>query len=176
MYKVYLGVHDKHDILNPQKPVVEKTIWKYVIHPDFNSDSVLNDIAILKLTEPVELSKYIQVACLPVPQSSFYPDPGMTALAAGWGVTSFGGEQPRSLRNVRLNIFEGEMCNDIFPETPKNWDTQICGGVLEGGIDTCQGDSGGAIYTLEIVDGVSKYIASGIVSYGKGCGLQNTPA
>jgi secreted trypsin-like serine protease len=51
----------------------------------------------------------------------------------------------------------------------KNWNTQICAGEYAGGKDTCQGDSGGPLYVLDTINGKSKYILSGITSYGYSC-------
>jgi hypothetical protein len=37
------------------------------------------------------------------------------------------------------------------------------------------GDSGGALYVMDNVNGALKYVAAGIVSYGFGCALPNSP-
>lgn len=42
------------------------------------------------------------------------------------------------------------------------------------GKDTCQGDSGGGVYTEDKVGNKTKMIAAGIVSYGYECG-RNIP-
>ena len=44
---------------------------------------MLNDIAMLKLTEKVTLSNYIKVACLPLSNYSF-PSYNQKSYAAGW--------------------------------------------------------------------------------------------
>lgn len=43
----------------------------------------------------------------------------------------------------------------------------FCAGKVEGGIDSCFGDSGGAL----VIDGIQY----GIVSWGIGCALKNRP-
>ncbi len=57
----------------------------------------------------------------------------------------------------------------------KNWDTQICAGEYNGGKDTCQGDSGGAIYTADFINNKLKFVAVGVVSYGEGCAQRGKP-
>ena len=52
-----------------------------------------------------------------------------------------------------------------------NWNTQICAGDINGGKDTCQGDSGGPLYVLGTINGKSKYILSGVTSFGYQCAI-----
>ncbi len=54
-------------------------------HPDYNSLTNLNDIAILKLAEQAPLNKYIQPACLPTVNSFNYPPLEVASWAVGWG-------------------------------------------------------------------------------------------
>jgi len=51
----------------------------------------------------------------------------------------------------------------------------MCAGEIAGGKDTCQGDSGGPLYVLGTVNGKSKYVVAGVVSYGFGCGFKGYP-
>ena len=44
----------------------------------------MNDIAIIKLSVPVRLNKYIQIACLPKTQSTNFPPVGSKAWIVGW--------------------------------------------------------------------------------------------
>lgn len=53
-------------------------------HPSFDSDSVLNDIAIFKLSNSVNLNPNIKLACLPKSTSSAYPPSSDSVYAAGW--------------------------------------------------------------------------------------------
>ena len=58
------------------------------------------------------------------------------------------------------------MCSSVLTEFEKDWDSQICAGELDGSEDTCQGDSGGSLYVKDTIDGKSKFVTAGIVSYG----------
>ena len=56
-----------------------------IIHPRYNKTGLLgsNDLAILKLKEPLTFSEKVQAACLPDP--SFSPGPGELAFISGYG-------------------------------------------------------------------------------------------
>ncbi len=45
---------------------------------------VYNDISLLILSEPVELTPEIQLACLPNENSSTYPEANSTVYLSGW--------------------------------------------------------------------------------------------
>lgn len=101
---------------------------------------VTNDIAILKLAQPVELDTNVQVACLPDPNTKMYPkESNIEAYAVGWGTTEEGGFLPEYLQNVVLRIYNGSTCENASAQINPNWDTQICAGEYKGGKDTCQG-------------------------------------
>lgn len=93
----------------------------------------------------------------------------------GWGTTQQGGAVSTRLRNVRLTIYDHRRCDDVLPQAVKNWHSQLCAGELAGGRDTCQGDSGGSLFVRDSVDGQTKFIAVGVVSYGDGCAKPLTP-
>jgi secreted trypsin-like serine protease len=65
------------------------------------------------------------------------------------------------------------MCSKV--SSGKNWDSQICAGEYNGGKDSCQGDSGGGLFVNETVGNESRYVVSGIVSYGDGCAVPGLP-
>jgi secreted trypsin-like serine protease len=102
----------------------------------------LNDIAILKLKNQVDLNSKVQIACLPTNKSNSYPGTNVDSIAAGWGNLEFEGSSPNILNEVDLKIYESSYCSRVLKGLDKNWDSQICAGDMEGFKDTCQGDSG----------------------------------
>jgi len=82
------------------------------------------------------------------------------------GTTSYEGAPSNELKNAKINIFNSTMCSSVLTEFDKDWDSQICAGELDGSEDTCQGDSGGSLYVRDTVDGKTKFVTAGIVSYG----------
>lgn len=122
------------------------------------------------------MNENIQVACLPNAKWNQYPQPNVPAWSMGWGTTSEGGTTPNLLNNVKLTIYNSSYCSQVVAYDTKNWDTQLCAGdYVNGGKDTCQGDSGGALYVLDIVNNKIKYVCAGVVSYGEGCGEKQKP-
>lgn len=141
-------------------------------HPNYSSETALNDIAILKLASPVDLTRTVQIACLPDESMGDYPSEyNQSVWAMGWGTTISGAQVISNVqKNVVLTLYEPSKCAKILPARPKDWSAQLCIGYTPGGRDTCQGDSGGGVYMKR---DNNSYIAVGVVSYGDGCGKVN---
>lgn len=140
------------------------------VHPSYNAVSSGNDIALLKLAEPVPTSLVSSYAQLPsVTLDNTYVGTGDTVKVIGWGTTSSGGSQSNILREVFVPVTSESACNSAYGGI--DYDTQVCAGFTSGGQDSCQGDSGGPL--LFTVSG-EDYVA-GLVSFGQGCALPNFP-
>ncbi|XP_069364373.1 venom protease-like [Maniola hyperantus] len=153
-----------------------KTIHK---HPNYNSPSKYNDIALLELNADVDFETDIRPACLWTK-----PDfPGYAkAIATGWGVVD--PKQPTKtsdeLKKVSLSLLENDFCNETLRDTfYRHWggfsDDQMCAGELRGGQDTCQGDSGSP---LQVASRANKCIfhVIGVTSFGRACARSGKPA
>ncbi|XP_037793037.1 trypsin-1-like [Penaeus monodon] len=140
-------------------------VAKVILHPNYVSSGYDNDIALLKLSETLDLSKNkeLRSVCLPADDSKNYA--GALGIAAGWGKLQYGGSQPDKLMEVTLPILEQSCWGKTVTER------MLCAGYKEGGKDTCQGDSGGPLYVVE----GSKYFQVGITSFGDGCANPNSP-
>ncbi|EDW83059.2 uncharacterized protein Dwil_GK22652 [Drosophila willistoni] len=118
------------------------TIYK---HPDYNKDLYYNDIALLKLSQNVHLTKYVR----PIRLWVFSELPTTIAFAMGYGATSFAKAMTNRLTNLNLTIVPNDECNRELPalsETPDGvLASQICGQDYILNRDTCQGDSGGPL-------------------------------
>nr|XP_022913251.1 venom protease-like [Onthophagus taurus] len=139
-------------------------------HPDYTTDSFYNDIAILKLNKPVQITTYVKPACL---QSELEFEGQLTAT--GWGALFYGGEMYNKLQKLDLMNLEKEKCLPTY-KSQKNLrngidiDIQICGGNLQKSVDTCQGDSGGPLqYQIQFKPPVHKIV--GVTSFGIHCNL-----
>lgn len=80
----------------------------------------------------------------------------------GWGALSYGGQTSSKLRNVKITVYEGNLCSNVISYYPKNWSSQICAGETNGGKDSCQGDSGNSLFVSDLVNNKQKYVAAGI--------------
>ncbi len=89
------------------------------------------------------MNKYIQVACLPQQSSQSYPLSNQSAWIVGWGLTEEDGVVSKLLKNAKLNIYDAnQYCSNYNIEYNTDWNKQICAGEFDGGVDTCEGDSG----------------------------------
>lgn len=170
MFTIYLGIHD----LNNLKSGVERKVSRVDKHEAYNSKIIVNDILLLRLITPVVLNNNIQPACLPDSALATYPTTGTIAYGVGWGTTTLNGATSQYLRNVALGVLASSACS-YYPASEVNWSKQICAGISAGGKDTCQGDSGGSLFTKEVINSETRHVSSGIVSYGEGCALAGKP-
>ncbi|CAF1310126.1 unnamed protein product [Rotaria sordida] len=143
------------------------------IHPQYDSETFANDVAIITLISPLpDNDPRIGTICLPPDDliGKSYPPIKSAAVAIGWGSTSFGGRPSTSLKQVVLPILETTKwpCS-VYVTYAQG---QICAGELNGGIDTCQADSGGP---LMVENSDNRWEIIGITSFGKSCGKPNTP-
>lgn len=72
---------------NETLPHQDRSLSRIVIHPDFNNLTLFNDIALLKLDQPVLYANNVQPICLPKPEDRFF---GQNCIATGWGQDAFG--------------------------------------------------------------------------------------
>jgi secreted trypsin-like serine protease len=148
-----------------------RNVTEKYIHPLFNQSVTTNDLAILRLNKPINLiDSNISCICLPKLSDSNlqleqYPPIGANLVAIGWGVTDFFQSLPSTiLRQVILPSMASTAasCANIINDPV----VQFCAGFLEGGKDTCKGDSGGPLMLFK--DG--RWELVGITSYGEICG------
>ncbi|XP_064097051.1 phenoloxidase-activating factor 3-like isoform X1 [Macrobrachium nipponense] len=143
----------------------------YIVHPEYSIKGYGEDIALVKLKEPVDLTAYkeIKPACLPKDDSNTYE--GYNGIVAGWGVQDYndGSSYPDVLMEVSVPILDTK-CNGYNPSF-KITKKMMCAGYKKGGKDACSGDSGGPMVVNE--NGI--YTLVGIVSLGEGCAEPNAP-
>ena len=163
-------------------------IEKIIVHKDFCDERPLgHDIALLKLKEKVDLSRFTP-ACLP-PKNASYA--GKTASVYGWGLTTDEAEDAEAegcptyetspvLMETTQTIMTNNACetssgtvqrceNGIITEVQATMvgaltDNMVCG--IGNRQSACFGDSGGP-FTVEVG---GQHILVGAVSWGLGCG------
>ncbi|XP_056221498.1 transmembrane protease serine 9-like [Seriola aureovittata] len=153
---------------NPNE--VSRTVARIILHPNYDSDSSDNDIALLRLSSPVMFTDYIRPVCLAASDSVF--NNGTDSWVTGWGAVNEGVSLPfpQTLQEVEVPVLGNRQCNCLNGVGTVT-DNMICAGVLAGGKDSCQGDSGGPIVSKQ----GSVWVQSGIVSFGFGCARPNLP-
>ena len=73
----------EHDLVVKEEGEREYIIKESILHPDYNRDTVDNDMALLRLPEPVRLGKSVGLACVPQ-QAELLPDTEHCTII-GWG-------------------------------------------------------------------------------------------
>jgi len=147
---------------NQSGPYYEAYVSDIVVHPYYDSGTIDNDIALLRLSEPVEFDYTIQPICLPPHGADFTGD---SSQVTGWGTLSSGGYSPWQNYFVGVPIQAQAECMASYGSDFIDA-TMICAGFPEGGKDACQGDSGGP---LTVYDDDNHHVLVGVVSWGYGC-------
>ncbi|NP_001018482.1 uncharacterized protein LOC553673 precursor [Danio rerio] len=151
---------------NPNE--ISRTLTQIVIHPDYSTTTQNNDIALLRLSSSVTFTDYIRPVCLASADSVFAG--GTKSWITGWDKHRSSDIQVTNvLQEVQLPVVSNTECNADYKGIIT--DNMICAGINEGGKDACQGDSGGPM----VSQNGSRWIQSGIVSFGRECGLPRYP-
>ncbi|XP_042869283.1 transmembrane protease serine 9-like [Penaeus japonicus] len=158
-FQIILGEHDYTKVSR----VYVRTADQVSIHPSYNSQTKENNIAVIRLSSPVNLNADIPVkpVCLPDASDDFS---GRTAVATGWGLMAEGGLSSPALREVELTVLSEGDC-------PATSSTMLCAGEPEGGKGICNGDFGGPL----VVDVDGQYVLAGVASHGTGCARAGQP-
>ncbi|XP_034042193.1 transmembrane protease serine 3 [Thalassophryne amazonica] len=140
-----------------------------IYHEGYGRSGMDYDIALMKLKEPLIFNGFVQPICLPNFGEEF--EEGTMCWISGWGATEDGGETSLVLHSATVPLLSTKTCNQagVYHGFITSW--MICAGYLEGGIDSCQGDSGGALACE--VSSVWKLV--GATSWGTGCAVKNKP-
>ena len=157
--QVKIGLHN----VNGTTGSVTRNVSEIIIHPNYNSNSLNNDYALLRLSSPITNFEPIQLAT-----SDNHDNEPVLATTMGWGATSSGGSSSAILLEVDVPI--DDSCGGYSNSSITN--NMVCAGFSSGGYDSCQGDSGGP---LIMTNSDGEYELIGIVSWGYGCAEAQYP-
>ena len=154
---------------------VASSIEKIYVHPDFNSATLVNDVALIKLTVPIENLPNVARASNDLAKNAIANQDNVTVL--GWGTTtaydpgeSVTTQPPTTLRQVTIPLMTDTMCSDDLGEQYHSPE-MLCAGLINGGKDACQGDSGGPL----VINQEGQWQQLGIVGWGYGCAAAGYP-
>lgn len=127
------------------------------IHPYYYDEYHENDIAIVKLAQPLKFNDKVK----PITLAKSDPPTGVPVVTSGWGLTKIGGKTTKYLQYTTLMAVRNEDCNRILSGVHES---VICmAHTINNGV--CNGDSGGpAVYNNELV-GVTNFVVGGCASY-----------
>ena len=118
------------------------TKCRHVDHPNYSNPH--NDITVVHLNQPVQIGTRAAPACLPDSSfaGNFLDDKTMTV--SGWGSICSGCSNAPALKVVDVPGVSNAVCRNRYSHITNE---MLCAGELEnGGIDSCQGDSGGELF------------------------------
>ena len=136
-----------------------------IYHENYNSGTIDNDIAVIKLATALTLGS-TNAKAVGLPSQGSDPTSGTNVLITGWGSLREGSSSlPSALQAVTVPIVARATCNSNYDGGITN--NMFCAGVAAGGKDACQGDSGGPVV-------VNNQLV-GAVSWGYGCARPGYP-
>lgn len=122
-----------------------------IIHPGWNASTFQNDIALLRLSEPVPIEAgRIESVSLPISLPVSWPSTGTTGRVAGWGLVRHGTNQASSVlqsATVRVLTEIGDPDCGRYGDYDSLYraESMLCAGVPEAAVGVCRGDSGGGL-------------------------------
>ena len=153
---VVIGVED---LLAPAERIA---VAQTRVHPGYRLEGDAPDAALLILSRPAAAPVAVYAAA---GQDADLERPGQIA---GWGQDGEdSANYPTRLVAAPVTIFTGARCRRMLGPA-FHLGGALCAGRVEGGVDTCAGDSGGPLRD-------STGLVVGITSWGVGCGRPGLP-
>ncbi|CAG9860338.1 unnamed protein product [Phyllotreta striolata] len=147
-------------------------IEQIIAHPDFDDYSLINDIALIRMPKMNISIENVQPICLPL--GDLRNAMSDNYIAVGWGLTN-NETSPNIVQKVSVRMVDLETCKRHYSYQVKITEKQLCAGGNKENV--CSGDSGGPIQYESTIDGTTKYIQQGVISFGTNqCGFGNKPS
>jgi secreted trypsin-like serine protease len=148
---------------NPRNKTEGKVyrVSEVIVHENYNSTTLNNDIALLKLSEPISYTNAKPIKLVSARDAGTgATDPGVMSWVTGYGITRVTPETyPMTIQKVQLPIISNSQASTVWKSIPP---TDIMAGYLNGNKDACSGDSGGPM----VVPASNGFKLAGLVSWG----------
>ncbi|CAG9858892.1 unnamed protein product [Phyllotreta striolata] len=181
LVSVRLGEYDKNSPTDCYKdycndPHQDVSIEEVISHPNFNEQTLENDVALLRVA-PIKFNqKNIRPICLPTEGEPDLINTRFLTLS-GWGITKAFGSTSSVMQKADILVVDIKECETLYRNfEQKTIDERvICAGGGQNSSYACGGDSGGPVQAEERHNGVNRYVQLGIVSFGHStCSIAST--
>ncbi|XP_011807846.1 PREDICTED: complement C1r subcomponent-like protein isoform X2 [Colobus angolensis palliatus] len=163
---VFLG----HTAIDEMLKLGNHPVHRVIVHPDYRQNESHNfsgDIALLELQHSIPLGPNVLPVCLPDNETLYRS--GLLGYVSGFGVEM--GWLTTELKYSKLPVAPREACEAWLQkrQRPEVFsDDMFCVGDETQRHSVCQGDSGSVYVVWD--DRAHHWVATGIVSWGIGCG------
>lgn len=152
-------------------------VFDIIIHPDwkFNERKFDADIAVVVLTEPVDLSDEIQLVCLPLPSVDEVASgtAEVSGKVVGWGKSEPVNSHSSTPNELLVPAINSSHCYTTFHHLGSiSSNRMFCGGYESQSKAPCLGDSGSGFYLFDPLSGtwnVQGIVSASFVDFDDGC-------
>lgn len=121
-----------------------RQVVEIIIHPNYNPNTLNNDLALLRLSQPLNFDARVKPIALT--SNSALTNPGISALLTGWGLTANSGNPSLILQELEMPIISNSQANDINTGSTVVNSNMIA--LYQPGSAAAPGDSGGPLSVL----------------------------
>ncbi|XP_055002052.1 kallikrein-7 [Sorex araneus] len=132
-------------------------------HPDYSTQTHVNDIMLVRLDRPARMTAQLKTVNL----SSRCEPPGTSCQVSGWGTTTSPDVTfPKELMCTNVKLISSQDCKKVYKDLLGS--SMLCAGIPNSRTNACNGDSGGPL--------MCRGSLQGLVSWGTfPCGQPNDP-
>lgn len=142
-----------------------------IIHAQYNSNTLNNDISVIRLPSPLSLNGYVWPIPLVSRSEVGNSFQGVTAITSGWGkISDSTNSITNLLRYVNLVVENQNTCAAYYIPGLVTAGV-VCGNTAGGARSTCNGDSGGPLAYLGKLIGVTSFVSAGGCASGGPAGF-----
>ncbi|XP_050299564.1 phenoloxidase-activating factor 2-like [Anthonomus grandis grandis] len=155
----------------------ERDVEEIIKHPDYNSGALWNDVALLILKEPYNITNSYEETLNTICLKSSVSYENKRCYIASWEKTSNGNSGNAILKKVDLPTHSPEKCQELLRKTRLGesyifHESFMCAGGEEGK-DACIGDGGSPLVCP--TEERNAFYQVGLVVYGVQCGKKDVP-